>query len=61
MQRLAEAESPNPDLDVYARSVVQHTADGVAQDISWLDQLIASERVIPHSATAELIHQGDIR
>jgi hypothetical protein len=23
---------------------VQHTADGVARDISWLDSLIASER-----------------
>jgi DNA-binding PadR family transcriptional regulator len=61
VQRLAEAEGTNPDLDVYARSVVQHTADSVAQDISWLDQLIASERTTPHSATAELTHQGDIR
>ncbi len=47
VQRLAEAQSTNPDLDVYARSVVQHTADGVAQDISWLDQLIATERSTP--------------
>ena len=40
----AEAEAARADLDVYARSVVQHTADGIARDISWLDTLIASER-----------------
>ncbi len=44
VQRLAEVEAARADLDVYARSVVQHTADGVARDISWLDTLIASER-----------------
>jgi DNA-binding PadR family transcriptional regulator len=44
VQRLAEVEAARTDLDVYARSVVQHTADGVARDISWLDTLIASER-----------------
>ena len=44
VQRLAEAEAARADLDVYARSVVQHTADGVARDITWLDNLIASER-----------------
>jgi DNA-binding PadR family transcriptional regulator len=44
VQRLGEAETARTDLDVYARSVVQHTADGVARDISWLDTLIASER-----------------
>jgi DNA-binding PadR family transcriptional regulator len=44
VQRLAEAEAARTDLDVYARSVVQHTADGVARDITWLDTLIASER-----------------
>jgi len=44
VQRLGEAEEARADLDVYARSVVQHTADGIARDISWLDTLIASER-----------------
>jgi DNA-binding PadR family transcriptional regulator len=44
VQRLGEAESARADLDPYARSVVQHTADGVASDISWLDRLIATER-----------------
>ncbi len=54
VQRLAETRSAHPDLDVYARSVVQHTADSVAQDISWLDQLIAGERTDPHPAPAEI-------
>jgi DNA-binding PadR family transcriptional regulator len=44
VQRLGDVEAARADLDVYARSVVQHTADGVARDISWLDTLIASER-----------------
>ena len=44
VQRLGESEPTRTDLDVYARSVVQHTADGVARDISWLDHLIESER-----------------
>jgi len=44
VQRLGEAQAPRDDLDVYARSVVQHTADGVARDISWLDTLIEAER-----------------
>jgi DNA-binding PadR family transcriptional regulator len=44
VQRLGDAESTRTDLDVYARSVVQHTTDGVARDITWLDHLIASER-----------------
>jgi DNA-binding PadR family transcriptional regulator len=44
VQRLGESETARDDLDVYARSVVQHTADGVARDISWLDTLIEAER-----------------
>jgi hypothetical protein len=31
-------------LDVYARSVVEHTAEGVERDIHWLNQLIEGER-----------------
>jgi DNA-binding PadR family transcriptional regulator len=50
VQRLGEAESTRADLDVYARSVVQHTAGGVARDIGWLDHLIASERAALASA-----------
>jgi DNA-binding PadR family transcriptional regulator len=64
VQRLAEAaeaEGAHIDLDIYARSVVQHTADSVAQDISWLDRLIAGERAAFHPAPAELTYKGDIR
>jgi len=53
VQRLGEAETARTDLDVYARSVVQHTADGIARDISWLDTLIASERDALATAGAE--------
>jgi DNA-binding PadR family transcriptional regulator len=55
VQRLGESESNGrPDhLDVYARSVIQHTADGVARDISWLDTLIASERAALATAGTE--------
>lgn len=53
VQRLGEAEGARADLDVYARSVVQHTADGVARDISWLDTLIASERAALATAGTE--------
>jgi DNA-binding PadR family transcriptional regulator len=53
VQRLGEAETPRGDLDVYARSVVQHTADGISRDISWLDALIASERASLANAGTE--------
>lgn len=53
VQRLGEADETRVDLDVYARSVVQHTADGVARDISWLDTLIASERAALATAGTE--------
>jgi DNA-binding PadR family transcriptional regulator len=46
VERLAEAApvTEEPGLDSYARSVVEHTAEGVASDIRWLDRLIESER-----------------
>src|SRR6185312_8011718 len=45
MQRLGETESgARPDLDPYARSVVEHTAAGVNRDIYWLASLSASDR-----------------
>ncbi len=53
VQRLDEAAAARTDLDVYARSVVQHTADGVARDISWLDTLIAAERAALTATDAE--------
>ncbi len=66
VQRLAESGGSTTELDVYARSVVQHTADSVALDIDWLDRLIANERATssPESITtamAELTYEGDIR
>jgi DNA-binding PadR family transcriptional regulator len=53
VQRLGDAESARTDLDVYARSVVQHTVEGVASDIAWLDHLIASERAALATAGTE--------
>ena len=53
VQRLGEAENARDDLDVYARSVVQHTAEGVARDINWLDTLIAAERAALVTAGSE--------
>ena len=52
VQRLGETEGARDDLDVYARSVVQHTADGVARDISWLDTLIEAERAAVADTTS---------
>lgn len=43
VQHLGEAAGTEG-LDPYARSVVEHAADGVARDIAWLDELIAAER-----------------
>src|SRR5271165_3296204 len=42
VQRLGEARAAtaDPDLDPYARSVVEHTAEGVERDLEWLDRLI---------------------
>jgi len=60
VQRLAEADSSNVELDVYARSVVQHTADSVTQDIIWLDRLIAAERAATGPVPVP-VHEGDIR
>ena len=53
VQRLGEAENARDDLDVSARSVVQHTAEGVARDINWLDTLIAAERAALVTAGTE--------
>jgi DNA-binding PadR family transcriptional regulator len=45
IERRNEARTTGDDeLDVYARSVVEHTAEGLDRDIAWLDRLIAAER-----------------
>jgi len=53
VQRLGDTDPARADLDPYARSVVEHTADGVQRDISWLDSLIASERAAVAGARTE--------
>jgi len=44
--RLAEVRpvTDSEPLDTYTRSVVEHTADSVEQDIKWIEGLIAAER-----------------
>ncbi|HXW38291.1 MAG TPA: PadR family transcriptional regulator [Acidimicrobiales bacterium] len=43
-QRPEVPSAHNAQLDDYARSVAEHIAEGVEQDIAWLDRLIESER-----------------
>lgn len=44
-QHLTEVPTgDDPELDTYARSVAEHTVEGVEQDIDWLDRLIEAER-----------------
>jgi DNA-binding PadR family transcriptional regulator len=50
VQRLDETSPTGADdLDVYARTVVEHTAESVRQDIAWLDRLIDAERTAPRA------------
>jgi hypothetical protein len=44
--RLAEVRTgaDNEQLDVYARSVMRHAAQGVELDLAWIDSLLATER-----------------
>jgi DNA-binding PadR family transcriptional regulator len=46
VERLHEVQATRDatGLDRYAQSVVEHTAQGVEQDVRWLDRLIAAER-----------------
>jgi DNA-binding PadR family transcriptional regulator len=52
VQHLDEA-GPAPELDAYAKSVVEHAAHGLASDIAWLDELIAAERAALSSDDTE--------
>ena len=56
--RLADARAATASrrLDTYARSVVEHTAESIERDISWLDRLIAEESPRPaeHSDPQDL-------
>ena len=44
--RLAEvrANANNDQLDAYARSVMEHAAQGVELDLAWIDSLLSTER-----------------
>ena len=44
--RLAEvrANANNDQLDAYARSVMEHAAQGVELDLAWIDSLLTAER-----------------
>jgi DNA-binding PadR family transcriptional regulator len=47
-QQLTEIPTPSGAvLDTYARSVTEHIAEGIEQDIAWLDRLIEAERTTP--------------
>lgn len=53
VQHLTEVPTADdPELDTYARSVAEHTAEGVEQDIDWLDRLIEAERATADAAAA---------
>jgi DNA-binding PadR family transcriptional regulator len=56
VQRLSEVDGARSEvaLDVYARSVVEHTAEGVAGDIRWLDRLIEAERATERGGGARV-------
>ena len=46
VERLAEvrAGAHNEQLDTYARSVMEHAAQGVELDLAWIDNLLSTER-----------------
>jgi DNA-binding PadR family transcriptional regulator len=54
VERLREVQAAHRDssLDVYARSVIEHTVQGVEQDVRWLEKLIATERAAAHGDAA---------
>jgi DNA-binding PadR family transcriptional regulator len=56
VERLADVDvtGAQEGLDHYARSVVEHTADGVRQDIVWLDRLIEAEQVVTVTANGRI-------
>ncbi len=53
-ERLAEVRAAGDDrtLDVYARSVVEHAADALVNDVRWLDRLLEAERAAGAAAHA---------
>lgn len=59
-ERLAEvrAAGGDRDLGVYARSVVEHTADALEHDIRWLDRLVEVEEQTAGAAAGVAGHAG---
>ena len=53
-ERLTEVRTAGDDrtLDVYARSVVEHAADALVNDVRWLDRLLEAERAAGGAAHA---------
>ena len=47
--------SGGAELDVYARSVAEHAAEGVERDLEWLDRLIAAEMAAGGMAPGEMV------
>jgi DNA-binding PadR family transcriptional regulator len=50
-----------PDLDVYTRSLVEHSSESTAHDIAWLDRLIEFERQRQAAARSERADGRDPR
>jgi DNA-binding PadR family transcriptional regulator len=57
LERLDQVSHATKDqtLDMYARSVIEHTAEGVQQDVRWLDRLIEAERLAAVSSSVGAI------
>lgn len=65
VERLAEVRRAvdGDDLDRYARTVVEHTAEGIERDIGWVDRLMEGETHVEQSkkgpaATPERVAAG---
>ncbi|HEX2062875.1 MAG TPA: PadR family transcriptional regulator [Acidimicrobiales bacterium] len=69
VERLARARSSirasRERLDVYARSLREHSTEATERDISWLDQLIATEQrhrqPVPGTAGAGPVEEGRMK
>ncbi len=60
-RRLAvdRARAAGDRLDVYTRSLVEHSTEATEHDIAWLDRLIESERQKPAPPRSEPRHPHD--
>ncbi len=63
-ERLSEMRAAEGDgsLDSYARSVVEHSADGIEDDIRWIDRMIDAERAqLTVVAAVKGVDQGGLQ